>query len=143
MEIRDNQYQIQGLSLLEIAHTYGTPVYVYDGHKILDQVALLNRAFSGVNMKIKYATKALSNINILKLMKKAGTGVDAVSIEEVLLCLHVGFNPEEIIYTPNSVSFEEIREVVDLGVLVNIDNIPMLEHFGSHYGDTVPLCIRL
>src|SRR5690554_2668964 len=143
MEIQDQQYKIQGVSLSELVATFGAPLYVYDGQKILDQVALLKSAFSTVDMKIKYATKALSNINILKLMKKAGTGVDAVSIEEVKLCLHVGFNPEEIIYTPNSVSFEEIREVVDLGVLVNIDNIPMLEHFGSHYGDTVPLCIRL
>lgn len=134
MEIRDNQYQIQGVSLLEIADTYGTPVYVYDGQKILDQIALLNKAFDGVNMKIKYATKALSNINILKLMKKAGTGVDAVSIEEVQLCLHVGYAPAEIMYTPNCVSFQEIQEAVDLGVMVNIDNLPMLEQFGIHYG---------
>ncbi|HLW18976.1 MAG TPA: diaminopimelate decarboxylase [Cyclobacteriaceae bacterium] len=143
MEIRDNQYQIQGVSLLEIADTYGTPVYVYDGQKILDQIALLNKAFDGVNMKIKYATKALSNINILKLMKKAGTGVDAVSIEEVQLCLHVGYAPAEIMYTPNCVSFQEIQEAVDLGVMVNIDNLPMLEQFGIHYGNAVPLCIRL
>lgn len=143
MEIKDQQYQIQGLPLLEIANTYGTPVYVYDGQKIMDQVALLNKAFAGVNMKIKYATKALSNINILKLMKKAGTGVDAVSIEEVKICLHVGFAPQEIMYTPNCVSFDEIQAAVELGVMVNIDNIPMLEHFGTHYADTVPLCIRL
>lgn len=143
MEIRDQQYQIQEVSLLEIAKTYGTPVYVYDGQKILDQVALLNKAFAGVHMKIKYATKALSNINILKLLKDAGTGVDAVSIEEVKLALHVGFAAEEIMYTPNCVSFEEIQEAVDYGVMVNIDNIPMLEQFGTHYGDTVPLCIRL
>jgi diaminopimelate decarboxylase len=143
MEIRDQQYQIQGVSLLEIADTYGTPVYVYDGQKILDQVALINKAFDGVQMKIKYATKALSNINILKLLKNAGTGVDAVSIEEVKLALHVGFAAEEIMYTPNCVSFEEIQEAVDYGVMVNVDNIPMLEQFGTHYGNSVPLCIRL
>jgi diaminopimelate decarboxylase len=143
MEIKDQQYQIQGLSLLDIAKTYGTPVFVYDGQKILDQVALLKQAFAGVNLKIKYAVKALSNVSILKLMKKAGTEVDAVSIEEVKLCLHAGFAPQEIMYTPNSVSFEEIQEAVDLGVMVNIDNIPMLEQFGTHYADSVPLCIRL
>lgn len=143
MEIIDQQYQIQGFPLLEIANTYGTPVYVYDGQKMLDQVALLNKAFANVDMKIKYAAKALSNINILKLMKKAGTGVDAVSIEEVRICLLAGFTPQEIMYTPNCVSFEEIQEAVEMGVMVNIDNIPMLEHFGTHYADTVPLCIRL
>src|SRR5680860_567735 len=103
MEIKNQQYQIQGLPLIEIANQYGTPVYVYDGQKILDQVDLLKRAFAEVNLKIKYAAKALSNISILKLMKKAGIGMDAVSIEEVKLCLHAGFAPQEIMYTPNCV----------------------------------------
>jgi diaminopimelate decarboxylase len=143
MEIRDNQYQIQGVSLTRLAKDYGTPLYVYDGEKILSQVKKLQDAFSSVKLRIKYATKALSNINILKLMKKAGTGVDAVSIEEVKLCMHAGFEPHEIMYTPNSVSFDEIQEAVNLGVMINIDNIPMLEHFGTYYGNGVPVCIRL
>lgn len=143
METKDQQYQIQGVSLIELTHQFGTPLYIYDGQKILDQVKQLQDAFSTVKLKIKYATKALSNINILKLMKKAGTGVDAVSIEEVRLCLHAGFVPNEIMYTPNSVSFEEIQEAVELGVMINIDNIPMLEHFGTYYGHQVPICIRL
>lgn len=143
MEVKDNQYQIQGVSLTRLAKDYGTPLYVYDGGKILNQVKDLQDAFSTVKLKIKYATKALSNINILKLMKKAGTGVDAVSIEEVQLCMHAGFEPYEIMYTPNSVSFDEIQEAVNLGVMINIDNIPMLEHFGTYYGNQVPVCIRL
>lgn len=143
MQIKDNQYQVQGISLVDLAKTYGTPLYVYDGQKILDQVALLQKAFSSVNMKIKYATKALSNINILKLLKKAGAGVDAVSIEEVLLGMHAGFEAKDIMYTPNSVGFDEIQRAVDLGVMINIDSIPMLEHFGTYYGNKVPVCIRL
>lgn len=143
MEINNQQFEIQGVSLLELTKEYGTPLYVYNGQKILDQVAQLKQAFSTVKLKIKYATKALSNINILKLMKKAGTGVDAVSIEEVLLCLHAGFEPQDIMYTPNCVSFDEIQQAVDLGVMINIDNIPMLEHFGSVYADRIPICIRL
>ncbi|MCH6200135.1 diaminopimelate decarboxylase [Aquiflexum sp. LQ15W] len=143
MEVKDQQYQIQGVSMIGLSKDYGTPLYVYDGEKILEKVRLLQKSFAGVNLRIKYATKALSNINILKLMKKAGTGVDAVSIEEVKLCQHAGFEPHEIMYTPNSVSFEEIQEAVALGVMINIDNIPMLEHFGTFYGNKVPLCIRL
>lgn len=143
MENNNEQFEIQGVSILELTKEYGTPLYVYDGQKILDQVSKLKQAFSTVDLKIKYATKALSNISILKLMKKAGTGVDAVSIEEVKLCLHVGFAPEEIMFTPNCVSFDEIQEGVELGVVINIDNIPMLEHFGTAYGNSVPICIRL
>jgi len=143
MEINNQQFEIQGVSLLGLTKEYGTPLYVYDGQKILDQVSRLKQAFSSVDMKIKYATKALSNINILKLLRKAGTGVDAVSIEEVMLCLHAGFEAHDIMYTPNCVSFDEIQKAVEMGVMINIDNIPMLEHFGSVYADSVPICIRL
>ncbi|SIS51212.1 diaminopimelate decarboxylase [Belliella pelovolcani] len=143
MELINQTYQIQGLALTEIAAKYGTPVYVYDGAKIKSQVKLLQEAFASVDLKIKYATKALSNINILKLLKASGTGIDAVSIEEVMLGMHAGFEAQDIMYTPNCVAFSEIQEAVDLGVMINIDNVPMLEHFGKHYGNTVPVCIRL
>ena len=53
-----------------------------------------------------------------------------------------GFKPEEIIYTPNCVSFEEIQMAVELGVVINIDNISILEQFGHEYGDSVPCAIR-
>lgn len=143
MEIKNQQFEIQGIRLLDLVKEHGTPLYVYDGNKIQNQVKTLQEAFSSVKLRIKYATKALSNINVLKLLRKAGTGVDAVSIEEVRLCLHAGYTPKEIMFTPNSVSFSEIQEAVDLGVMINIDNIPMLEHFGTFYGSEVPVCIRL
>ncbi len=138
-----NPSQIQGVSLISIANQFGTPVYVYDGEKIVNQVNALQQAFSGGSLKIKYATKALSNINILKLIKKAGAGVDAVSIEEVKLGLLAGFLGSEIIYTPNCVSFAEVQEAVSLGVMINLDNLPILEEFGLTYGNSVPVCIRL
>ncbi|GHB47254.1 diaminopimelate decarboxylase [Mongoliitalea lutea] len=143
MQIKDNFYHIQGIPLTSLVEEFGSPLYVYDADKIVSQVNLLKQAFATVDLRIKYATKALSNINILKLLRKAGTGADAVSIEEVLLCLHAGFEPKEIMYTPNSVGFEEIQQAVDLGVMINIDSIPMLEHFGTYYGNQVPVCIRL
>ncbi|MDG1278892.1 MAG: diaminopimelate decarboxylase [Algoriphagus sp.] len=135
--------EIQGVSLQSIADQFGTPVYVYDGNKITRQIQALQDAFSGVALKIKYATKALSNISILKVVKSAGAGVDAVSIEEVRLGLLAGFLPAEIMYTPNCVSFEEVQEAVDLGVTINLDNLPILAQFGQTYGNSVPVCIRI
>jgi diaminopimelate decarboxylase len=135
--------EIQGVSLQSIADQFGTPVYVYDGNKITRQIQALQDAFSGVTLKIKYATKALSNISILKVVKSAGAGVDAVSIEEVRLGLLAGFLPAEIMYTPNCVSFEEVQEAVDLGVTINLDNLPILAQFGQTYGNSVPVCIRI
>ncbi len=111
--------------------------------KITTQVKTLQEAFSTVPLKIKYATKALSNINILKLIRKAGAGIDAVSIEEVKLGMMAGYSPEEIMYTPSGVGFEEIREAVKLGIMINLDSLPLMEEFGQIYGNTVPACIRI
>ena len=70
--------------LLELASKYGSPIYVYDTDKIESQYNRLTSAFSTVkNLKLNYAVKALSNINILKFFKNIGAGLDTVSIQEV------------------------------------------------------------
>ncbi|XOV66549.1 MAG: diaminopimelate decarboxylase [Fluviicola sp.] len=130
-------------SLLDVASTYGTPTYVYDADTITSQYRKLHKAFKPLDVKLHYAMKALSNINILRLLKNEGAGLDAVSIQEVRLALHAGFAPESIMYTPNCVSFDEIQRAVELGVHINLDNLNMLEKFGSEYGGSVPVCIRI
>lgn len=129
--------------LLNIANDYGCPVYVYDGNKIESQFDRLQNAFKGVKrLKINYAAKALTNISVLKLLKKKGSGLDTVSIQEVLLGLEAGFSPDDIMFTPNGVSLEEIEKVVKLGVHINIDNLSVLEQFGTKYPN-IPICIRI
>ena len=129
--------------LLHIAHTYGSPVYVYDAEKITSQYQRLTSAFASVpKLRINYAMKALSNIAILKLMKELGAGLDTVSIQEVQLGLLAGFAPEQIIFTPNGVSMSEIEEAMRLGVQLNIDNLSFLEQFGTQHPE-VPVCIRI
>lgn len=129
--------------LIEAAEKFGTPLYVYHAEKIEEQVKDLNKAFKDCNAKFFYACKALSNINILKLMHQYGTGLDCVSIHEVRLGLKAGFSPDKILFTPNCVDFEEIEAGKNLGVHLNIDNISMLERFGNKYGNTYPVFIRL
>lgn len=143
MELHNRRYQIQGLDVISLCEQFGTPLYVYDAQKMQEKVLQLQGAFSNVPMKIKYACKALNNLSVLKLFKRYGTGLDTVSIQEVHLGLQAGFAPQDIIFTPNCVSFEEIQEAVALGVVINIDNISILEQFGHTYGDSVPCCIRL
>jgi len=143
MESTDNAYTIQGVNLLDITREFGSPVYVYDADKIINQYHRLKDAFKPVDVKIKYACKALSNINILRLLRKEGAGLDTVSIQEVQLGLKAGFKPEEILYTPNCVSFDEIKKAAQIGVHINIDNISILEQFGNHFGDSIPCCIRI
>jgi len=129
--------------LENIAQEFGNPVYVYDAHKIESQYNRLTSAFSNVkSLKINYAAKALSNISILKFLKNLGSGLDTVSIQEVQLGLVAGFKAQNIIFTPNGVSLEEIEEVAKLGVQINIDNLSILEQFGSKHPD-IPVCIRI
>ena len=136
VKISDSEYQ-------KIAQEFGTPVYVYHAESIEHQYQRLLKAFPSVNVKLHYALKALNNINVLRILKAQGAGLDAVSIQEVQLGLRAGFAPSEIMYTPNCVDFAEIKEAVALGVHINIDNISILEHFGHEFGATVPCCIRL
>ena len=136
-------FTIQGVSIKDLDREYGTPLYVYDASKIVKQIRVLQLAFSGVKHKIKYAAKALTNVSILRLIKKAGAGVDVVSIFEARLALQAGYSPSEIMFTPNGVDFEEIKSGVELGFTINLDNLPGLEKFGKHYGSGYPCGIRL
>ena len=129
--------------LLKIAKDFGGPIYIYDSEKIMKQYKKLKLAFRNVkNLSINYAAKALSNVNILKYLNQLGAGLDTVSLQEVELGLKAGFNPGNIIYTPNGVSIDEIEKVVSYGAQINIDNLAMLEQFGNKH-PSVPVCIRI
>ncbi len=143
MQLVTNEYQIQGVSIPKICHEFGTPLYIYDAEKILTQYERLKKSFEGIDLAIKYAAKSLTNINIIKLLRKAGSELDVVSIQEAYLGLKAGFEPQQILFTPNCVSFDEIREAVELGLVINIDNIPTLEKFSKAFGHKVACCIRV
>jgi len=129
--------------LINIATEFGSPVYVYHAEKIEEQYQKLKTAFKYSDSKFFYACKALTNINILKWMKQIGASLDCVSINEVMLGLRAGFDPKDILFTPNCVDFEEIVAGKNLGVNINIDNISILEQFGNRYANSYPVCIRL
>jgi diaminopimelate decarboxylase len=126
-----------------VVREYDSPIYVYDASKMEAQYKRLSSAFSKVKkVKINYAVKALSNISVLKLLHSFGAGMDTVSIQEVKLALDAGVPSEKIIYTPNGVSLEEIEKAAQLGVQINIDNLSILEQFGTRHPKT-PVCIRV
>jgi len=128
--------------LVKLANQFGTPLYVYHAEKIKSQYDHLQSAFRHCNARFFYACKALSNINVLKYVEKLGGSLDCVSINEVRLGIKAGFTPERILFTPNCVDFSEIEEGKELGVYLNIDNISILEQFGTKYGSSYPICIR-
>jgi len=129
--------------LIDIATQFGTPVYVYHAEKIKEQYAKLVSAFSSLDTRFFYACKALTNINILKYINSLGCGIDCSSVNEVKLAVHAGIPKEQILYTSNGISFEEIDEVAQTGAHINIDSLSNLEKFGKKYGSSYPVGVRI
>ena len=138
----NNIYQIDNIAVTELCSKYELQLYVYNGDAMITQLQKLKNAFSIEHLKVNYACKALTNINILKLFQKGGTGLDTVSIQEVWTGLRAGFSPHDIIYTPNCVSMDEIKMAVNEGVKINIDNLSILEQFGHEFPH-IPVCLRV
>jgi diaminopimelate decarboxylase len=143
MGYQQDEFSIQGIAVSQLCEQFGSPIYVYDASKIIEKISILKQSFANVNLKIKFACKALSNINILKLMKSQGVGLDVVSPQELELALLAGFDAADITFTPSGVSWDEIELAVAKGVIVNLDNLVVLERFGQQYGHSVPCMIRL
>ncbi len=143
MVLKNDRYLLSGnVDPLQLVERYGEPIYVYDTAIMKKQYQALRSAFKVNDLQIHYACKALTNVNILRFMRSLGAGLDTVSIQEVKLGLQAGFDPSEIFFTPNCVSWEEIDEAVGLGVKITLDNTSILEHFGqAHPG--IPVSVRI
>ena len=135
--------QLSHEQLIDAASDFGTPLYVYHAEKIKEQYEKITSAFSVLDTQFFYASKALTNINILRYIKEIGCNVDCSSINEVKLALHAGFEPQKILYTSNGIAFSEIEEAVSSGVHINIDSLSNLEKFGKKYGHSYPVGIRI
>jgi len=133
---------IQGVNLKELIHKYEAPLYVYDSQKIIDNYNRFYNSFNVSKLKVHYACKALSNISILKLLKSLGSGLDCVSIQEIKLGLQAGFDPADILFTPNNISEKEYDDAIALGVGINVDNFEMMEYLGANYPN-LPICVRI
>ena len=129
--------------LLALTEKYSSPLYVYDANKIESQYHRMKNAFSTVNnLKINYAVKANSNINILKVLNNLEAGVDCVSIQEVLLAIKAGFAVDKIFFTPSGISIEEMEKATKLGVQITLDSLSVTQKFGKKYPN-IPVCLRV
>ena len=143
MELREGIYWIQGQNVADVAARFGTPLYLYDGEKIASQIKSLKTAFSDADVKVKYAAKALTNLSILKLIRKHGAGIEVVSLEEANIAMKAGFTSAEIVFTPSGVDFNEVIQGISMGLAINIDSLSALQKFGEKYKGTYPCGIRL
>ncbi len=130
--VNDGVMTIGGKSAVEIADEFGTPVYVVDEQRVRENYRNIHGAFSRfIDTKIHYACKANTSLAFLRILEQEGSGIDAVSIGEVLTCLKAGFTPDRIMYTGVSVSDAELKAVADTGVMINVDSACELERLAS------------
>ncbi|MDD5030072.1 MAG: diaminopimelate decarboxylase [Rhodoferax sp.] len=120
------------LTLADLARTHGTPLWVYDAHRIEQQIASL-RSFD----VIRFAQKANSNTHILRLMLRHGVRVDAVSLGELERALAAGYQPglhaghADLVFTADLFDRATLARVAALGVPANCGSIDMLDQLGA------------
>ena len=142
-DCKDGVMMFGGMPVTEIADEFGTPVYVTEEERLRENYRSVYGAFSRhMDTRIHYACKANSNLAILKILESEGSGIDAVSVGEVMTCLKAGFTPDRIMYTGVNVSNEELKAVTDLGVMINIDSLSELERLAK-IRKNIPVSFRI
>jgi diaminopimelate decarboxylase len=142
MEIRNNQLYLGGILAGELAERFGSPLYVYEEETLRRRAGELRDSILYPDKKIKYACKANTNVEIMKILREEGMGIDAISPGEVYASLKAGVPPADILYTSNNASVEEIDYAVGKGVMVNVDSLSQLKAFGRKYPGR-SLCVRI
>ena len=125
---REKKFRIGKVFAEELTRKFGTPIYAYDKAIILLRAKELHRALPWADLR--YACKANTNPRILKIVRGAGFGIEAVSLGEIEVALGAGFRPEEISFTCGNVSGKELRSVAEKKVLIHLDSLGQLETFG-------------
>lgn len=129
MENRNGTLYFDGVAVSDLAQRFDTPLYVISESRIRENYQRLYNVLTLNYRKIRifYAMKANSNLEVLKILKKEGAYLDAVSPGEVFMALTAGFPPEQILFTGTSVRNDELRFIIDSNVTVNIDSLSQLD----------------
>lgn len=146
-QYRNNHLYVEQVKVSQIVYKYGTPLYIYSGNAILEQFQKIQQAFSDLNPLICYSAKANSNLSILRLLIKAGAGVDVVSGGELFKALKAGCRPRKIVYagvgkTPQEIEFALRRKVL----FINVESYQELEVIDKLAGKLKlkqKVCLRL
>jgi diaminopimelate decarboxylase len=128
-ENRNGELYVDGVSTVELAKKFDTPLYVISEKRIRENYNRLRKALASNYNKVRihYAAKANSNLSVLKLLENAGAYLDVVSPGEVFMALTSGFPPDRILFTGTSVRTDELEFLVNSDVTVNVDSLSQLD----------------
>ena len=128
MKFIGDKIAIGDIPAADIAAKFGTPTYVYDEQKIRKNYRRAFNAFAKhyPDFKMFYAVKSCNNPAIVNILRQEGAGVDAASVNEILLAKHVGLGGEDVMFSGNFLSDDDIRQGLESGVIFNLDDISLL-----------------
>lgn len=129
--------------LQEIIKKYPTPFHIYDEQAIRQNIRNLQKAFAWApRFREQFAVKALPNPRIIEILHEEGAGTDCSSLPELLLSDISGVKGEEIILTSNDTPANEFQKAIELGTIINLDDISHLDFLEKNAGLPKILCFR-
>lgn len=146
---KDNQLFINGVSAVELAEKYGTPLFVFSESRIKQNIARLQKAekFIDCRLKVCYAAKANSNMAILRVVKEANCDLEVNSGGELWKALKIGFSGEQIIFNGTSKEIWEIEAAINAGIYaIQVDSLfelSLIEATARRLNKTANVSLRL
>lgn len=129
--------------LEKIIEKYPTPFHIYDEKGMVEYARYFNQCFEwNEGFKEFYAIKAAPNPYIMKILRKEGFGIDCSSMAELLLAEKVGMRGEEIMFTSNDTPAEEFKKAIELGAIINLDDISHIDFLNETTGMPDLVCFR-
>ncbi|WP_163715988.1 diaminopimelate decarboxylase family protein [Mangrovibacterium lignilyticum] len=127
----------------KVIETYPTPFHIYDEKAMMDYARQFNEAFSwNEGFKEYYAIKAAPNPYLMKLLRKESFGIDCSSMAELVLAERLGMRGEEIMFTSNDTPAYEFQKAMELGAIINLDDIKHIDYLETHVGLPELVCFR-
>ena len=146
-EFRDGQLFAEDVAVSELAQQYGTPCYIYSRATIERHWRAFDDALAGQKHLVCYAVKANSNLAVLNLMARLGSGFDIVSVGELERVIKAGGDPSKVVFSGVAKRADEMRRGLELGIkCFNVESLPELERLNSvaaEMGVKAPVSVRV
>ncbi len=144
---RDGELCLEGVPLAAIAARYGTPCFVYSRAALTAAYREFDAALAGLPHLTCYAMKANSNLAVLDVFARLGSGFDVVSGGELARVIAAGGDPRRVVFSGVGKSDEELHQALDLDILsFNVESASELEHLhraARRAGKMAPVSIRV
>jgi diaminopimelate decarboxylase len=144
---RNREMCCEGVRVSEIIDNVGSPAYIYSKRTILEAYKELDTAFADIDHLVCYSMKANSNLNIVNILAKAGSGIDCNSGGEIYRALKVGTDPKKIIFTGVGKTDEEIRFALNYDILMfkveSRSEMRAINSIAGEMGKKAPIGIRV